>query len=133
MSAGIVGQRARPHRRRAGKASAATPRPTPIAVTGVLVGDDNVIVEFDAPVLLRGVPRYALADGTLPLRAEPAGPRSVVLTYATPPSLALVIPFEDPAVRNSRGGFVNAGRTVLPAAAASAAEDREPVTMARAA
>ena len=138
MSAGIIGRRPRPHRRRKGKASAALTRPTPIAVVSVVAVGLTLTVTFDQPVLLRGVPQWpAGSPATPPTKATMPSPSSVLLTYPgyVGSESELTVPFEDPAVRNSRGGHVNAGRLAVPlsASAAPAQNDAQPVAMRQAA
>ena len=136
MSAGIVGQKARPHRRRV-RASGADVRPTPVNVFSVAAGGPFLTVTFDQSVILRGVPQWGFGPaGELPTAASLASPAVMRLTYSgsVESGESPAVPFEDPAVRNSRGGFVvQRFPAVTQAAATSAEADREPATMARAA
>lgn len=100
-----------PQRRKIGGGLAAEnencPR-TPIAVVDVTLGTTTV-VELDQSVVLNGIPQYASSLGALPTAAAiGASPNLVNLTYAVAP-LSLSVPFEDHAIRNGAGGYVQPG------------------------
>lgn len=136
MSAGIVGHRARPHRRRKGKASAVVTRPTPISVVSAVAQGPTLTVTFDQSVILRGIPRWPVGTpAALPTAATMPTPASVTLTYPVfvESQPAPAVPFEDAAIRNSRGGFVVSRLPAVTQASAAAKTDQEPMTMARAA
>lgn len=108
MSVGLIGMRRRNGSTgRRGKRVAQ--RATPIAVTLMAYGGGFVEVTFNQPVLLAGVPKYTLADGSLPTGATLQAANLVKLTYASLGSGAptITVPFEDPAVRNQAGGYVS--------------------------
>lgn len=83
-------------------------RRTPIAVTTSNRVLSTKVIVFDQPVILKGVPQYTVA-GNLPTAAVRGPENTVTLTYAAAPIDPVVIPFEDPAVRNSAAGYVLAG------------------------
>ena len=132
MSAGIVGRRARPHRRRV-RASGADVRPTPVNVLSVAAGGPFLTVTFDQSVILRGVPQWGFGTpASYPTGATLESAAVLRLTYSgsVESGEAPAVPFEDPAVRNSRGGFVvQRFPAVTQSAAKSAESDREPLTM----
>jgi hypothetical protein len=70
-----------------------------------------VTITFDQPVVLTGFP--AVFDASTPSITVNAAtrptPNTVVLTFNAAPTVAITWPFEDPAVRNQAGGYVQAG------------------------
>ena len=137
MSAGIVGQKARPHRRRVW-ASGADVRPTTINIVAVSGEGQTFTVAFDQPVLLRGVPRWPFGTpASYPTGAtlESAAVLRLAYPIAVESGESPVVPFEDPTIRNSRGGFVVQRFPAVTQAAANFEQEaeREPATMARAA
>jgi hypothetical protein len=66
------------------------------------------VVVFDQPVILKGVPKFTVG-GNLPTAAVRGPENTVTLTFAAAPAAPLVVPFEDPAVRNIAAGYVLAG------------------------
>ncbi len=87
------------------------PQPTtPIAVTDVSVATTVATVEFDQPVSLNGVPAYTTdVAGAEPVSAVLTGMNTVAITFSAAIAAAteVQIPYEEPAVRNSSGGFVS--------------------------
>lgn len=83
---------------------------TPIRVAlATSPGANQVDVTFDQPIILSGIPQY-VANGKLPISAERTTPNMVVLVYVALGAFAQIdVPFEDPSVRNSAGGFVRSG------------------------
>lgn len=81
---------------------------TPITIVSVTLGTSTV-VEFDQAVpVLKGIPQYASQLGALPTAAAKTAPNEITLTYAVAPT-SIVVPFEDPGVRNGGGGYVSPG------------------------
>jgi len=84
-------------------------RRTPIEITGATPGDTTVVT-FDQAVILSGIPQWPNNSGHVPTAAVLTGPAEVTLTYPTPDTTtSFVVPFEDPAVRNGAGGYVQPG------------------------
>jgi hypothetical protein len=63
-------------------------------------------VTVDQPVLVTGIPQYPDDNGILPTACDVSGPTTFDLTYPSVPAAPAHIPFEEPAVRNSAGGYV---------------------------
>ena len=90
-------------------AEAQLPRRTPITITNTSPGDTTVIT-FDQAVSLVGIPQWLNNSGHVPTAAELSAPDELTLTYPTPDTTtSIVVPFEDPAVRNGAGGYVSPG------------------------
>ena len=82
---------------------------TPIRITSAAVVTTTATIELDQPVVLKGIPQYRFTDGgPVPTAASLTSPTTLVLTWAADPGdpTEILIPFEDPAIRNSVGGFV---------------------------
>ena len=81
-----------------------------ISVTAACASGSVVTVTFDQAVLLTGVPAYttdvALAE---PVSAALTLPNVVAITFSASVAAAteVRIPYEEPSVRNSTGGFVS--------------------------
>ena len=86
------------------------PQPTtPVSVVSATKGTTIVTVVFNQPVGLKGVPAYTTnLAGISALSAAQINPTTIAVTFSA--SIAtgttLNIPYEEPAVRNSSGGFV---------------------------
>ena len=66
-----------------------------------------VTIIFDQPVSLKGIPQYPNNNGALPTSASLSNPTTLVLTYPIgPEATGITVPSEDPAIRNSSGGYV---------------------------
>ena len=91
------------------------PMVAPITVTNMVVSTNKLTVTFDQVVGLEGVPQYMTELAPTPVSATKTGPTTVEITYSATiaAALAVIVPFEDPAVRNASGGFVNAGERAL--------------------
>jgi hypothetical protein len=108
-----------PIRRKATTSSGAANRTgqrTPITFTMGSSTTTTNTVTFDQPVSLKGIPGYfdtssptIVVNGAVALNAT-----QVALTWNATPSAAISVPFEDPAVRNSAGGYVQAGSVTFP-------------------
>src|SRR5690606_16314327 len=84
-------------------------RPAPIRITGVAVSGSEVTVTFDQAVMRSGVPQYTFG-GVAPESVFDASPSSVMLLYADAPvATDMIVPLDDPAIRNATGGFVDEG------------------------
>src|SRR5688500_4567499 len=83
---------------------------TPITVTAATAAGSVLTVTFDRPVTLSGVPKYTTTvAGATATSAEQTGPTTVEVTFSASvaAATALMIPYEEPAVRNASGGFVS--------------------------
>src|SRR5688572_23026991 len=111
MPAGIIGRRNtknRPNRRDGGTRTVA--RPTPIGITSVTKAAAVMTIVFNQPVTLRGVPQYTTnLAGITAIGASLTNPTTLSLTFSATVATAteLRIPSEEPAIRNSSGGFVS--------------------------
>jgi len=82
---------------------------TPVRIASAAAAGSVLTVTFDQPVVLKGVPQYAVD-------VAGADPASAVLTDATTLALTfdavidaateVTLPFEDPGIRSTVGGFV---------------------------
>ncbi|HEY7115788.1 MAG TPA: hypothetical protein VH475_04325 [Tepidisphaeraceae bacterium] len=110
MSSGISHIAKNRANRRGAAASANRPRPSvPIGIVSATPSGSVLTIVFDQPVCLTGTPRYTLDnDPTPPVSAALTSRTTLALTYAAPVggAASVKIPYEDPAIRNSSGGFV---------------------------
>jgi hypothetical protein len=110
MSAGIIRRTIRHRANRRHNPRANRPQPTaPIQVTLAVAAMAVLTVTYNQAVCLAGVPKYSVdVVGATPVSAAQTGPTTVAITYSTSIAAAtsVTIPYEDPAVRNSSGGFV---------------------------
>jgi hypothetical protein len=83
-------------------------RRTPIAITAAIDGSATVTVTFDQAVILDGTPGWT--DTSTPTitvnSATQSAPNEIVTIWNAAPTVAISIPFEDPAVRNNVGGYI---------------------------
>ena len=83
--------------------------PNPVRITGVVVAGSNATITFDQPVRLHGLPGWSVDIlGADPVDAQLTSPTVLVLTFsnAITGAAQLSIPYQDPAVRSTSGGFV---------------------------
>ena len=83
---------------------------TPIGIATVTKAGSVMTIVFNQPVALKGVPQYTTnLPGITPLSAALTAPTTMALTFSAAIATAttLNIPSEEPAVRNSSGGFVS--------------------------
>jgi hypothetical protein len=83
---------------------------TPIGIVSVTKALAVMTIVFDQPVALKGVPQYTTnLSGATPISAALTAPTTLALTFSATVATAttLNIPSEEPAVRNSSGGFVS--------------------------
>jgi hypothetical protein len=71
---------------------------------------------FNQPVSLKGFPAWfdtstptIVVTGAVQLTTN-----TIAVTWNSAPSVAISVPFEDPAIRNANGGYVNAGSVTFP-------------------
>jgi hypothetical protein len=87
------------------------PQPTTaIKLTGATATGLTVAATFDQAVILNGVPAYTTdVAGAHAVSAVLTSPNVVTITFSASVAAAteLNIPYEEPAVRNSSGGFVS--------------------------
>jgi len=70
----------------------------------------NIVLTFNQPVILNGIPQYLTDTGKLPTSASQTSDNEVTLVYTTPGSVTeITIPQQDPAIHSRTGGFVPAG------------------------
>ncbi|MGH7178723.1 MAG: hypothetical protein ACREJC_15200, partial [Tepidisphaeraceae bacterium] len=108
---GIMGRQGTKHRRnrRMSGQNNRPQRPTPIGiVSAAYTGATQLDIVFNQPVSLNGIPQFPRTGGTLPTAAQLTSPTSVRLTYPAggPAPSGLSVPADDPAIRNTSGGFV---------------------------
>jgi hypothetical protein len=87
------------------------PQPTtPIRVTGASKNGNVLAVTYDQPIALTtDVPKYTTdVIGVAAVSAVRTGVTSIAVTFASSiaEAIELRIPYEDPAVRSTSGGFV---------------------------
>lgn len=97
-----------PARRRLTSPGATTfrTRQTPINVINTVLSGSTLQVQFDQPVIIGAVPQYRSANGHLPTNVVQDTTDTVEMTYSTAPTSPFTVPFEDPGIRNSAGGYV---------------------------
>jgi hypothetical protein len=87
------------------------PQPTtPITIASATVAGSVLTIEFNQPVSLTGVPQYTTdVAGADPVSAVKSNATTVEITFDAAVAAATVvnIPYEEPGVRNSSGGFVS--------------------------
>ena len=84
---------------------------TPLVPTvGTPTGSAQTIT-FNQPVTLKGIPAwFDTSSPTITVNsATRPTPNTVVLTFNAAPTVAISVPFEDPAIRNMIGGYVQSG------------------------
>lgn len=90
---------------------------TPITITDVADGSATTTVTFDQAIILKGTPAWT--DASTPTitvnSATQTGPNEITLVWNAAPTVAITIPFEDPSVRNSVGGYVRNSGFTFPA------------------
>ena len=110
-AAGIIGRRPRTNRPSRRRNPASMPQPTaPIKVASANAATTVVTVTFDQVVFLKGVPNYSTdVLGADAVSAVMTSPTTIAITFDSSVAAAteLNIPYEEPAVRNSSGGFVS--------------------------
>src|SRR5688572_26739447 len=83
-------------------------RATPIAITSATATGTLVTLVFNQFVSLKGIPQYPNNNGALPVSATMLNPTTLQLAYGLgPEATGINVPAEDPAIRNSSGGFVS--------------------------
>lgn len=89
---------------------------TPITFSMSTPTVNATTVTFNQPVSITGVPGWF--DTSTPTVTVSSAVQLTALTaqfnWAAPPSVAITVPFEDPAIRNAVGGYVNAGSVTFP-------------------
>lgn len=86
---------------------------TPIGiVSGDATGDVATVV-FDQPVILKGLPGWTDVNGDTVVSAVMTDPVTCEMTFSGAAGTPLTIPFEDPGIRNSVGGYVRPASLVL--------------------
>ena len=83
--------------------------PTPVRILEATVSSPAVTITFDQPVRLSGLPAYGVDVGAGTVaQANQTAPNQVELVYSEviTGATTLTIPYQDPAIRSSAGGFV---------------------------
>src|SRR5437773_827230 len=87
------------------------PQPTtPIGMVSAVKAGSVLTITFNQPVALKGVPAYTVTGAAVTaLSAVMASPTVLTLTFSGAVTAATFVnvPYEEPAVRNSSGGFVS--------------------------
>lgn len=92
-------------------------RRTPIVPESVDGTTNTVTITFPMPVILDGIPQYSGTVGgspETPTAAALTSPTTLELTYSGTVTDPIVIPFEDPHVRNLAAGYVQPGSYSFP-------------------
>ena len=87
---------------------------TPLVPTVTDNATTSVTITFNEQVVIHDVPAYTGgADSITCTAAEQTSPGEVVLTF-NHTATGLTVPFEDPAIRNMAGGYVQPGTYTFP-------------------
>jgi hypothetical protein len=80
----------------------------PIDIVSAEWDDTELTIVFNQTVRLSGIPQYAGTGGLMPTAATMTAPNTLVLTYpdAGKGAPSVTIPSEEPAIRNTSGGYV---------------------------
>lgn len=92
------------------------PATTPIGIVSVSKFPGIVSIAFDQPVSLNGIPAYTTnLPGIKAVAASQnsAGVVEVEFDGSIMAATQLIIPYDDPAIRNLSGGFVTAGKWAM--------------------
>jgi hypothetical protein len=84
-------------------------KPTPVIIVSAVKAGSVITITFDQVVSLRGTPLYTTdLAGVIASSATMPTPTSLAVTFSAAITTAtkLNMPFEDPAVRSTTGGFV---------------------------
>lgn len=83
---------------------------TPLVPTLGAHSTNSITLTFAEPVVLKGIPNYSNGSITINAATRPT-PNTVQLVGSGNfiSSIPLTIPFEDPAIRNMAGGYVQPG------------------------
>lgn len=87
-----------------------------ILITNLSVSGSVLTLEFNQSVILGGVPQFICGGiAATPVSAEQTSPTTVDVTYDASVAAATYvnIPYQDPAIRTARGGFVTATAVVM--------------------
>ena len=97
--------------RRRSNSQVNNPQPTtPIKLASASVAAEVLTVTFDQAVSLNGTPAYTTnLAGVTAVSATQTGPTTVAITFSASIAAAteVLIPYEEPAIRNASGGFVS--------------------------
>lgn len=86
---------------------------TPINIVSCEGTAEVVTVVFDQPVVLSGLPGWTDNGGETVIAAEMTDATTCEMTFSATAVTPLTIPFEDPGIRNSAGGYVRPASQVL--------------------
>lgn len=75
----------------------------------------NILLTFEIPVNLKGIPQALTDTGKLPISATRPTLTTVLLVYDTPGSVtSITFPQRDPAIRSMTGGYIAGGTFPAP-------------------
>jgi hypothetical protein len=95
--------------KRSSRSRAEPKQPTPVRIASAVAALTVLTVTFDQAVILSGTPKYTTdIAGAEPVSAVMQNPTTLVLTFdaAITGAAEVNIPFNDPAVRSTTGGYV---------------------------
>jgi hypothetical protein len=82
---------------------------SPVVITAVTVSSPSLLLTFDQPVRLDGLPGFGVdvGSGTV-IQANQPAPNQVELVFsaAITGATTVTIPYRDPAIRSRSGGYV---------------------------
>lgn len=81
----------------------------PILISSVTKSTTLLTIVFNQSITLSGVPKYTTnLAGVTPVSVAMTGPTTIAITFSATIAAATTIniPYEEPAVRNSSGGYV---------------------------
>jgi hypothetical protein len=82
----------------------------PPVITGADFTTPNIVVTYDQPIQLNGIPQYETNTSKVPTAATQTGDNTISLAYDTPGVVtSITIPANDQAVHSRTGGVVQAG------------------------
>jgi hypothetical protein len=111
MPVGTIGARARAKRLPPRRNPVGVPQPTAgITIVSASAAGSVATIGFNQVVILCGTPNYTTdLEGVTAVSAVQTNPTTIAITFsgAITSATAINIPYEDPAVRNTSGGFVS--------------------------
>ena len=111
MPAGLIRKTIKHRTSRKTSGTPTKPQPTtPIGMVTAAKAGSVLTITFNQPVALKGVPAYTVTGAAVtPISAVMTSPTVLTLTFSGAVTAATFVnvPYEEPAVRNSSGGFVS--------------------------
>jgi hypothetical protein len=86
-------------------------RPIGIGIVSATKAGSVLTIVFNQAVSLKGVPQYTTNLAVTPVSAALTSPTTLAVTFsgAVTTATTLNVPVADPAIRNTSGGYANAG------------------------